>query len=793
MQKLLILILGLSLAVIVYGKPSAIIFGVVKDASTGSVLYNANVWLSPSSMGTTTDHSGRFYLSVVHPGIFQLTVSFMGYQLHKRSVTVNSSDSVNVNIAMETRLIEKQDVMISVSRHESKKEETSLPVAVVTQDQIRQISPVTLADALQTQPGIAMGRDGAWGTRISVRGLSRDKLVTLVDGYRIDTAEDIAAGLSMVDVDDINQVEVILGGISALYGTGAIGGVIHITTKDSYFSPRFFWQGSFSSQYQTVNQLGAANLSFSSGYRWWYLRLYGSLRKAENMQTPSGVLKNSQFQDTNFSIKAGLQPQPHHRLRFNIQRFKAENVGIPGGGSIFPTEAEVRYPDEARNLYSVDYVGDEWFSFLPKLSGNIFRQEIHRHVENIPHTVKLTPSTPGLPAKRVQVLSIESEADHTIDGFQFQTNWNVMPQQILITGLDWWQKVYVGRRIKNQQIDILNTDQTIKQTISKIFGELPLPMATYRSLGLYVQNENKFWDSHLTLVIGGRYDWINTENKLALNPVYEITNGQRTNPPTGQDTLWMPEKSRNHSWSGNMGVSYRWNPAVFSLTVARSFRSPYLEERYQYIDLGSVIKIGNPDLKPEDSRFVDLGFTWSSKAINFSCHVFVNQLNNLVVEQPGIYDNRNALYKMNVGKARLAGFDSQIDWARFNHWYLYTTFSYVRGEDTQTNQPLPAISPFNARIGISYMLTRLGKFEVYSLVYAAQNRAVEGELITKGYQVFTLRYNSNAFILDRMSWRISLGVDNVFNHAYRNHLSTQRGVVLDEPGRNFIMRVSTEF
>ncbi|HBG54593.1 MAG TPA: hypothetical protein DDW70_10370, partial [Rikenellaceae bacterium] len=63
--------------------------------------------------------------------------------------------------------------------------------------------------------------DGVWATNINVRGLSEDRLVILIDGNRVETATDLTASLSMVDVNDIEHVEVIKGAQSSLYGTGA--------------------------------------------------------------------------------------------------------------------------------------------------------------------------------------------------------------------------------------------------------------------------------------------------------------------------------------------------------------------------------------------------------------------------------------------------------------------------------------------------------------------------------------------------------------------------------------------
>ena len=91
-----------------------------------------------------------------------------------------------------------------------------------------------------------MGSDGVWATNINIRGLGESRLVTLVDGNRVETATDLTASLSMIDINDIERVEIIKGAQSSLYGTGAMGGIVNIITKDGHFaekpySPRLQW------------------------------------------------------------------------------------------------------------------------------------------------------------------------------------------------------------------------------------------------------------------------------------------------------------------------------------------------------------------------------------------------------------------------------------------------------------------------------------------------------------------------------------------------------------------------
>ena len=104
---------------------------------------------------------------------------------------------------------------------------------IVDKEEIQKRPAVSLPDILQNEPGISLIRDGIWGTEISIRGLNRENIITLIDGNRITTSTDVAARLSMIDLNDIERVEVIKGASSSIYGSGATGGIANINHKDT--------------------------------------------------------------------------------------------------------------------------------------------------------------------------------------------------------------------------------------------------------------------------------------------------------------------------------------------------------------------------------------------------------------------------------------------------------------------------------------------------------------------------------------------------------------------------------
>jgi outer membrane receptor protein involved in Fe transport len=785
-RSLLIAFLIFAAASVSFGQMGRI-DGKVIDQRTQLPLSGANVAVTETSLGATTNGKGLFSIAVVPDGEHAVRISFLGYKTETLSIRLDANGQAQMEVALQPIAIPLVEVLVTSEKYEKRLGDVSLPLSVVKEEKITQTAPVGISNVLQSEPGISLARDGIWGTHLSIRGLSKTNIVTLVDGNRIDTATDLAAGLSLIDVYDIQRVEVIKGAASSLYGTGATGGVVNIITNDGWYADRRYAEARLVGGYSSVNQSGMGHAMLNLGATKWYLKLSGLVRNAGDTQTPQGVLANSQYKDDNVSGKIGFKPWQNQELRINYQRYYAEDVGIPGGYPLFPNPAEVRYPKEKRELFSTEYTVSKLRSFLPRFSVKYYAQNILRDTENIPHTVQNIAASNGQPPKRVSVLRIAPGATHDLQGFQSQADWVIGNRQHFITGVDIWQKDLDSYRTRELKTEILDpANGSVKQTINKVIGEKPLPNASYRSMGFYGQDEVRIFSNRLLLTLGGRLDQINVENEQVLNPLYEITNGVRTDSPATQVVLWRATKAHDRSWSGNIGIVLNASKSLnFTFTAAKSFRSPYLEERYLYVDLGNLIKIGDPDLKPEKGVFFDLGARYFRPNFSFSANVFINNLDDLLVDAPATFEGRPALKKTNVGQARLYGFDLRSDFQPFSALGFYASAAYVHGEDTFTNTPLPLIPPLNGRLGIQSSIGRYLSLEVAAVLFDDQDRIAQGEFYTPGYKYFNAYASISPITLAGMRSGLYFGIENMLNRSYRNHLATNRGTITAEPGRNF--------
>jgi len=143
--------------------------------------------------------------------VLSLTILF-SFQTYGQEAAIREA----VSDSLEQEPIPLGEIEISSLRVNRRIKDVPQPMTVVGAGNFLKLSSQTLSGVLEAEPGLWMGRDGAWSTTISIRGLGENRLVTMVDGHRVETATDLTASFSMVDVHDIERVEVVRGAQSSL-------------------------------------------------------------------------------------------------------------------------------------------------------------------------------------------------------------------------------------------------------------------------------------------------------------------------------------------------------------------------------------------------------------------------------------------------------------------------------------------------------------------------------------------------------------------------------------------------
>jgi outer membrane receptor protein involved in Fe transport len=198
-----------------------------------------------------------------------------------------------------------------------------------------------------------------------------------------------------------------------------------------------------------------------------------------------------------------------------------------------------------------------------------------------------------------------------------------------------------------------------------------------------------------------------------------------------------------------------------------------------------LIKLGDPELNSENSFTKDFGIKYLTDKISLGGNLFHNKMTNLVIETAGTYNGTDALIKTNAGEAVLYGYElfGTID-LPYN-FSISGNLAYVYAEDVNQDQPLASIPPLNGQLFLNHRWANYLNFTFEMNAFARQDRIADWELKTPGYTYFNLYVYSNKFQLMSTTNQLFFRIDNITDKEYRNHLSTNRGTMMAEPGRNF--------
>lgn len=150
-------------------------------------------------------------------------------------------------------------VVVTAERGPRPLADTIPQTTLFDQQDIADTTATDLPGLLQLAPGAQISRTGGPGSTASLflRGASSTQSLVLIDGVRVDSVSLGALQLAQIPLDQVDRVEVVNGNVSALYGSGAIGGVVQVFTKDGGdHPPRFNFSVGYGSYHTQTQQAG---------------------------------------------------------------------------------------------------------------------------------------------------------------------------------------------------------------------------------------------------------------------------------------------------------------------------------------------------------------------------------------------------------------------------------------------------------------------------------------------------------------------------------------------------------
>lgn len=233
------IILGLVLPIFLWAQDFGAISGQIVDAATSNPLPGVNILLQNTFLGATTDPEGYFHIQNLKPGHYTMSVSMIGY--HRETVAdipVAAAMDWKVLVALRQDVISSPQVIVTSSRKTQDILESPVSISVIGARQIAQRAATELVDILPSEPGISTVNG-----QLNIRGASGYTLGTgsrslvLLDGIPMLGSAAGNVTWEIVPTSEIEQVEIVKAGGSALYGSSAMGGVLNIITRSGTYRP----------------------------------------------------------------------------------------------------------------------------------------------------------------------------------------------------------------------------------------------------------------------------------------------------------------------------------------------------------------------------------------------------------------------------------------------------------------------------------------------------------------------------------------------------------------------------
>ncbi len=597
----------------------AILRGVIRDQQSGELLSGVTVFSGKE--GTRSSLEGKYELQL-SPGDYKIRFSYTGYEEQYKSLILQANEVLNLDMNLLPKSKALSQVTISGSRFEKRVAEEIVSIEVVKPKQILNQGNNAMDDALQRIPGVDVVEN-----QINIRGGSGwsygagSRVLVLVDDMPMLTADAGDAKLDFLPLENCEQVEVLKGAASSLYGSSALNGVVNFRTAMATRKPRT----------KVMLYNGLYGNPPDASWKWWGKQQPGfqggylsHSRKINNLDLVLGAAwygEDSYLQgDLNRRARANVN------LRYYSKRVEGLMLGLNSNVQLNKSQTFFFWqPDSSESMYLQPFGGlDDSTTTINKNQGQRINIDPYLH------------------------FITSGGAKHILRTRWFR-NKNDIPEKKqsslgdLLYGEYQFQKMFLS---ENALLDHTNIIAGMVGTYNVIEGELFGNHIT-SNYAPYLQLEKKFrklWTS-----LGARYESNQVDTyRVERKPVFRA------------------------------GINYELNKAGFlRASWGQGYRYPSVAERFVRTSFGASQVFPNPALRSETGWSAELGYKqgfavgkWLGYAdvalfwteyqdmmeFNFGMHLpadsTINQVSNAL--------DYLGFKSINVGRARINGVDMSV-------------------------------------------------------------------------------------------------------------------------------------
>ena len=609
----------------------SILKGTITDTK-GTPLIAATVVVG--SEGTITDLEGRFQITTV-PGNYEMTVSYVGYEPKSEHLSIKANEEKVVSISLSESINLLNTATVTSGKHEMALGEVTVSIDVIKPSLLESTNQTSLDGLLDKVPGINMIGDQAnirGGSGFSYGAGSR--VLLLIDDMPIYQADAGFPQWEDVPLENVEQIEVVKGAASALYGSSALNGIVNVRTAYAKSKP----ETHFSTYYITPDSPKRKELKwwdndsspYTTGVNFAHRRKFGKL----DLVVGGKYHHSNSVQDSSMSRRGRITVNTRYRISDRFSVGINSNFNKSKGSSFFfwkDLDNLYRPGAAVSNSKNLRYNIDPFVTYFDKANNR------HKLLGRFFNVDNQTGTSEADQSNISQVYYGE---------YQFQRNMEKLGM-VLTSGF-----VYNGSRVR-----------------APLYGGTTF---VSDNLAGYLQLEKKLFD-RLNLSAGFRYEdnTLRTPDSLHYESNLITIDGT---VPGGKIKESKPVL--------RLGASYAINPITFlRASWGQGYRFPTIAEKFIFTQFGGLPIVPNFDLQSETGWTAEIGLRRGFKISNFNAFVDVSYflseytdmmeftfiLSPISFQSQNIGDTRIKGYEVSVnGKGSLFGLETTL-LAGFTH------------------------------------------------------------------------------------------------------------------------------
>ncbi|NQY67231.1 MAG: TonB-dependent receptor [Flavobacteriales bacterium] len=723
--------------------------GTVLNKETLKPISFVQVYFVDLKTGTTTNEQGVFHIEHFKQKNIHLQLSFVGYDVVDN--IINTDSTKEQTFYMLPGHIGLDEVVVSAPNGRLQGENI-VNIDHKKISELQETSPLNLAEAISTIPGVDQTSTGSGIGKPVIRGLSGNRIITYAQGIRIENQQwGDEHGLGVGDVG-IESVEVIKGPASLLYGSDALGGVLYFI--DERYASHNTVEGFAQSKF-LLNTLGAQNnAGFKIHKGSLKFNLFGTYTSHADYQVPSfSRVLNTRFDEHNIKSSFGFNTKNWiSNIRYSYLK---NNFGIVEDGT-FSEETHRNFESlyqsiENQNLSfdNVIFTGKSNINLTLGYINNYrkeFEEEDHGHGHS--HTN-------------------HSEDEHALGLKLSSYTYN----------LKWYSASY------KDQFDVVIGTQGMLQNNLNDGEEVLIPDASTNDLGAFVLGNLKL--NKLQLQSGIRADVRSIDTKEMIT----------------EESIFSALKSTYTGFTFSGGAVYKLNKIKYRANISSGFRAPNTTELLSngvHHGTNRFIR-GDVNLISERAIQSDFSFDYQHEHLTFSINPFFNSIQNYIFLIPTdtIIDG-SPVFKFEQTNALLYGGEVGLHYHPHKvHWlHIESNLSTVFGEDKIGNRlPLIPQTKISSTLRAEFKHKKKVHFKnifVNHIYRFDQNRIGIFETVSANYTLLNAGLNIEIHTKSNPI-EITTGVKNMLNINYIDHLSRFKTLGIQNQGINFYIGLKIKF